>query len=237
VEVYLRNEGKGGSIRPQAVTVDASGGGARLVFNYDQLDTGTYTIHTVNPGGLQTTMGPFRIAFKKSLDINAALGYQPMVPLYGQINDLLGINFFPQGSYGRLSFVPLKQRWGYLGMEIEPFWTRLYKAQDYYEVLAQVAGGALYGLYQWHFPNRVMALSVRAGGGIYSVLNYHLVYRGGETKPIQVLIPMIAAGVSFQWFIRKPLFVEAGADYLHLFSIERPMPGYIRPFVGAGWQF
>jgi hypothetical protein len=50
-------------------------------------------------------------------------------------------------------------------------------------------------------------------------------------------VPALAAGFSFQWFIKKPFFVEAGVDFTHFFTADSPSPGYLRPFAGVGWQF
>jgi hypothetical protein len=237
-EIYLENQkAQGNLLSPQAVTVERSEGGARLVFNYGQLDPGEYTIHVVNPGGLKTSLGTFRIAFMKLVDVNISAGYRPLVPLYGRINTLFETGIFPLGAYGRLSVIPIKQRWGYVGIELEPAWNYLRVKGGEYEIQAQMAGGAVYGLYQWRFPNRVMALNFRAGGGVYSVLNYHFIYNRGDTEPITILVPAVAAGVSFQWFIVKSFFVEVGVDMTHFFAADKPQPGYFRPFIGAGWQF
>jgi hypothetical protein len=31
--------------------------------------------------------------------------------------------------------------------------------------------------------------------------------------------------------------MEAGLDFTHFFTVDNPPPGYLRPFLGAGWQF
>jgi hypothetical protein len=237
-EIYLESrEAGGGVIRPQGVRLEESENGARLVFGYDQLEVGEYAIRVVNPGGLGTSLGTFRIAFRKPVDINVSAGYRPLVPLYGETNELFGTNFFPLGVYGRLSVVPFKRRWGYMGFELEPAWSYLSARGEGYKVEAQMTGAAAYGLYQYWFENRIMALSVRIGGGLYSVLDYHFTYDRGKSDSMTVLLPAVAGGLSFQWFIAKPFFMEAGADFTHMFAVENPEPGYLRPFVGGGWQF
>jgi hypothetical protein len=82
-----------------------------------------------------------------------------------------------------------------------------------------------------------MALNFRIGGGIYSVLNYHFIYNSGTSKPITVLMPSAAAGLSFQWFATRFFFVEIGAEFTHFFTVDNPSPGYLQPFLGIGWQF
>jgi hypothetical protein len=48
-------------------------------------------------------------------------------------------------------------------------------------------------------------------------------------------------GVFFRWFFKnfreQALYLEAGAEYTHIFRrISRP-PGYIKPVLGIGWRF
>ncbi|MDR3191441.1 MAG: hypothetical protein LBT87_00065 [Treponema sp.] len=236
IDVSLRGP-QGILIKPGMVTAEQSENEVRLIFRYEQLDTGDYTIHVTNPGGLTAEEQTFRIAYKKPVDINISAGYRPPLPLYGQIHELLETTFFPLGAYSRLSVIPFKRRWGYMGFEIEPSWYFFGAAQDDYTVQAQIPGAAIYGVYQRWLTNRVMALNFRIGGGIYSVLVYHLTFNRGKTEPMTVLIPVIAAGVSFQWLVRKPFLVEAGLDFTHFFTVDDPSPGYLRPFIGVGWRF
>ncbi|MDR1970807.1 MAG: hypothetical protein LBQ46_02685 [Treponema sp.] len=237
-QIFLQNQsGRENIIRPRTVTVDRSEEEARLIFRYDQLDIGAYTIHVVNPGGLETSLENFRIAFRKPVDINVSAGYRPLVSLYGRINELLETRFYPLGAYARLGFVPFKRRWGYMGLELEPTWNYLHLEKENFETVAHLSGAVIYGVFQQRLPNRAMILHFRLGGGIYGAFDYHFIFSRGDTEPITVLFPVIAAGASFQWFVKKPFFVEAGLDFVHLFSKDSHSPGYLRPYLGAGWQF
>jgi hypothetical protein len=235
-EIFLQGA-QGTRIRPGTIIVDQPEKEVRLVFSYEQLYPGDYAVHVINPGGLETELETFRITFfRKSLDINVSAGYKPLVSCYGQINKLFEKVFFPAGAYSRLSVVPIKQRWGYIGFELEPSWNYFTAARENFTVQAHLSGGMIYGVYQKRFSNRAVAFSFRIGGGIYSVLDYYFTFDRGKTDPMTILVPA-AAGVSFKWFIRKPFFVEAGLDFTHFFTVDDPSPGYLRPFAGAGWQF
>jgi hypothetical protein len=78
----------------------------------------------------------------------------------------------------------------------------------------------------------------RLGGGVSMLYDFSIQYRS-DNAPEKSAIYFLSAGtgLSFQWFIVKPLFIEIGADYLYLFSKDKPSPIYLRPFVGLGVQF
>ncbi|MDR1219197.1 MAG: hypothetical protein LBK73_06250 [Treponema sp.] len=236
IGAYLQGQ-QGKRIIPRMARAEQQEDRVRLGFSYTQLDVGVYTIHVTNPGGLTAELGPFRIAFKKLLDINVSAGYKPTFPLYGRINELFDTAFFPIGAYIRLSVIPFKRSWGYIGFELEPSWSYFLIAREGYKIQLQMPGGTLYGVYQKWFSNRIMALNFRIGAGIHSIVGYRFIFNAGETEPMASLMPAIAAGLSFQWFVRKPFFVEAGMDFTHLFTADNPPPGYLRLFAGAGWQF
>jgi hypothetical protein len=236
IEVFLEGP-QGSRIKPESVTVGQSRNEARLMFSYGQLDMGAYIIHVANPGGLTAEIRTFKVAFRKPVDINVSAGYRPLVPLYGHINELLGRDFFPAGAYSRLSVIPVKEPWGYAGVEIEPSWSYIPVTEKKHETHAQMPGAAIYGMYRRWFSNRAMNLDFRIGGGLYSFLDYYLTFDSGSADLTITLTPAIVAGVSFQWFIKKPFFIEAGLDFSQFLTADDPAPAYLQPFAGAGWQF
>jgi hypothetical protein len=236
IEILLRGS-QGRLIEPGTIRVGQSGNEARLTFSYEQLEMGDYVIQVTNPGGLRAELQTFRIAFGKPLDINVSAGYRPLVSFYGHITELFETAFLPLGAYSRLGIIPFKRCWGSLGFELEPSWNYFLAAQEDFNVQAHISGAAIYGVYQRWFSNRVMVFDFRIGGGIYAVLDYSFTFDRGKTEPMTILIPAIAAGISFKWLIRKPFFVETGLDFTHFFTVDDPSPGYLRPFAGAGWRF
>jgi hypothetical protein len=67
--------------------------------------------------------------------------------------------------------------------------------------------------------------------------NLHFEYSRGSSESLRTLMPSLGAGASFMWFVKKPFFLEIGAEYMHFFSVDNPSLGYIRPILGGGWRF
>jgi hypothetical protein len=243
IEIYLQSQKNSRrQIVPASIIVDPQGNSAQLTFNVRRLEVGSYDVYAINPGGLESSLGTLKIAFKNPWDITVSAGYAPLLPLYGRFNKLLDTHFFPIGAYIKVDILPIKRSWGYLGVEIAPYWNYMKVSHNDdglndFTVSAHFLGGEIFALYHRVLPNEAMALNARIGGGFYSVRNYHLSFAGGETEPLTVLLPTFATGISFQWTLWRSLFVEGGLEYVHMFSVDSPQPGYLRPFVGAGWQF
>ena len=234
-EIYLRHGGR--SIVPVEKTVASSLGGARLAFNERQLTPGTYEVYVKNPGGLDTRLEGFAIAFRKPLDIYLGAAYAPLFALYGEWNKALGKTVFPLGAELRLGLVPIKRTFGYLGVELTAGWRWFSAPPEGAKMSVHALGAEVNLLYQRWFSNRVMALVFRAGGGVNLLANYHFEYPRGKTEAINILMPQAGGGVSFLWLVKKPFYAEGGINYVHWFSKDDAPPGYLRPWIGGGWQF
>ncbi len=87
---------------------------------------------------------------------------------------------------------------------------------------------------QKKLPNQTMAVTVRAGAalafqvGEINIEDYSFTTGG--------MIPQINVDASFLWFAYKKLYLEAGIGFTHLFGKE-DNSGFLRPWIGAGWQF
>jgi hypothetical protein len=237
-EIYLRLQGPDTDrIVPAQYIPSPQGGSGRLVFDMAQLTPGTYDVYVKNPGGLDTARGPFRIAYRKPVDFNVSLNYAPLIPLYGALNDFFDAPVFPLAAAARISLVPFKRVWGYLGVELVPFWTALSVKGEGYEAMAQYMGVQVNLLYQRWLSNRIMAFNFRLGGGTVFLDDLHFEFSSGTSESLRTLMPSAGAGASFMWFVDKPFFLEVGAEYLHFFSVDNPSPGYLRPIIGGGYQW
>jgi hypothetical protein len=172
-------------------------------------------------------------------DIGVSADYAPLIYLYGSLfaPDVFEDAVFPLGAAGRIYVLPIKRSWGCLGVELSASWHRLEDEKDAYTVSAQLMGARLSLLYQYRLPNRIMALNFRLGTGALLLRDFQFDYgNGGDTLDSSYLTP--AAGLSFQWFVAEPFFVEAGAVFTHILSLnDASQPGYLQPMLGAGWKW
>ena len=239
-EIYLVDSGR--IIRPQSRVIEETT--ALLVFSGVSLSTGKFDIYVRNPGGLDAQMGTFTIANKKPFDFNISLGYAPAVPLYGYLFKDADLEApFPDsvyllGAVCKISFVPVKRIWGNLGIEASASFTNLEHEREYYSTHGYLLNTHLSFLYQIYFFNKFAALGANLGAGLSTLTDFHYAYPVGEpTDLVTNIIPSAIAGLSLKVFAFKPFFLSAGADFIHAFSVESPMPGFLRPFFMAGIQF
>jgi hypothetical protein len=159
------------------------------------------------------------------------------------VEDAFENSFFPLGFAGRVSFLPLKRGraegpWHYLGPELDVSGYRLDEEKKNYTVTAQVMGVQINLLYQLWLPDRSMVLDFRFGVGITAIWDFSFDYGNGGGDSLSSAYPSLGGGISIQWFIIRRLYIEAGVDFIQLLSFSgSSSPGYLRPVVGAGWQF
>ena len=224
----------------------SEGTSALLVFDIGSLIPGEYRIYIRNPGGLDTGMGTFTIAFSRPFDLNISLGFAPLVPLYGFLFNDFTFNdftidapfpdsFYAMGAVARISFLPFKRVWGYLGLELSSSLTILEHERAYFTASTFFLNAHLGLLYQRYFFERNFAFNLTLGAGVTSLMNFHYTYPvGPQTESKTAHYISAIAGLSVKAFFFSPFFISAGVDFIHVFSPEQPMPGFIRPFAAAG---
>jgi hypothetical protein len=233
-------ERKEGAVQftPLAVHYSEDENSIELVFSTAGLALGLYDITVVNPGGLQTVYSDFQVTFRQAMDMNVSLGYIPVLPLSGYLFDTFSDLAYPISFYARLSVVPFKRLWGFIGAEFTPQISSMKTETGKYTVNGTMMTFALDGVYQWWFSNRVMAVNFRLGGGLAAVTGIRFKHKDGSaSEEVATVLPMMNAGVSFEWLVWRDLFMEAGLEYMQMFSSISPAPALMRVNVGAGWRF
>ena len=221
------------------------GTSARLEFSGVSLVLGEYSIHVVNPGGLDDSLGRFTIGNRKPFELNFSLGYAPIIPMYGYLFNDTALDapfpgsFYPLGAVVKISFVPYKRLWGNLGAEFSGSFAYLEHEREDYTTNAYLMNVHLGFLYQKYFLRRIFSFSASVGIGITSLMDFHYQYPvGPPSENITGHYPSASAELSLTMFFSRPFFVNAGANFIHVLTPEedRPMPGFVRPFITVGIQ-
>jgi hypothetical protein len=166
--------------------------------------------------------------------------YEPLIPLYGRLHELLGASFFPAGARGRFSFLSLPRGSISLGLETDISWawisSRYGNRVQEYAVSGHYLGIKLYGSAEKTL-NRRLAIRLRLGGGIFSILGFEKRAPGLKSEPVNALVPVAGGELSIRLALYKSLFADLGAEYTHFFSTGDSPPGYLRPFWGIGFSW
>jgi hypothetical protein len=250
--------GRTAVVTPLAWLPDPSGERARVVLDKASLLPGRYEIHVRNPGNLEVSLDTLKVAYYRLLDVNLMAGYAVMAPVYGKVFSLVNGSVYPLGAIMRLGINPMGRK--NIAFELEPFfftsWPSRFSEEAHalgsFDSPLLFTGFKAYGLYRVPFARDRMTFNLRFGGGLLlmNINDYAGMTGGGYgVKNGMSLVPLIGGGISFQFFVTKSLFVEAGASFTHgIIKTDDDnnsgsdddtalMPGYIDPFLGVGWRF
>jgi hypothetical protein len=237
-QIFMTGRPDQDRIMPLSIKYSEDETSVELVFPASELVQGSYDITVINPGGFRTVYHGFRSGFRQAVDINISLGYAPVIPLYGYLFNTYSSPFYPAGFYGRAQVIPYKQSWGFIGAELTPQLGIMKTKTGSHTVDGTMMGFALDAVYQWWFNKRIMALNFRLGGGLVGIFGIKFAHADGSaSRSVATILPVVNAGVSFEWIIWRNLFIDAGFEYAQTFSSHSPPPGFIRISAGAGWRF
>jgi hypothetical protein len=171
--------------------------------------------------------------------IMIAASYSPIDVLPNSyFNRTYAMQFLPVGGSLHIDFMFFEKGANFFGLELLPSYNYLSSDTKDYSVFAHLMSAHLNLLYQRWLFNKKMALAVSLGGGISYIYDFHFEYSGKRaTNAINTFFPSASGGLAFLYFINEHFFVEAGAEFLHRFSVDNSYMEYIRPAVSAGWKF
>jgi hypothetical protein len=232
--VKLRNRVNGRE-EDGAFIAEPGGDAGQAVF--PSAAAGTYDVIVENPGGLSTSLGPLRVV-PPQLDMYLSAGYEPLVPLHGQLNEILESKFYPLGFYARFGINPFAAGSFAFGAETAAGWN--YLASDYspgavnHKVTGHLADIKLHLVIQIKPGNGPLAVKLYGGGGLAAILDFKKQVQGVNAQTVNVLFPAVSAGLSLRWEFSKVFFAELSAEYLYLFSADQSNPAYLLPSAGIG---
>ena len=168
-------------------------------------------------------------------DIFLGLAWMPLFTLYGDNNRFLADNSTLLGTAARLGMVSHNTlRFINPGIELGLQWYAFNSVEN--------APMFNYLTVEVNFlaqrrVNELMAVNLRLGGGLSLLLNTSdkrsFIRQNNLNMESEALFANI--GVSFQYFVREPFFLELGVDYSHMFT--RAQTGTLRPWFGFGVRF
>ena len=237
-EIYLRSPDN--NIFPVEITI-INDGRVCLAFDNSELIAGVYEIYVRNPGGLETSENGFSIGYRKPVYIFVKTAFTPVIPIYGELNEIFGGGIFLAGA--ALSFEAISSSQSGLngGMEIAVSGNMINSASlltlNSEGVSSSLADSGTETRFvnfdlnialQKRYNFNQFAVTFRFGVGITLLEGYGDYDENG-------LFPHCNLGITGLFRIYNILYFEAGLNYSHLFT---PNPsGLLRPWLGLTWQF
>ena len=223
----------------------------KIQFDMNELDTGSYYFSATDASGLKSENSKdslFTVKFRKAVDFDVAAGYAcPVIVIGDKMKEYLNTMILPLTATAKISLMPFKRRFGYLGLGVNATYTRLLTKTDGYDLDGNyIVGNALF-IYQ--LPIRIKnksdstklrhiaTLELHGGAGISMFNNtvFHFPHNI-NSEPLNSMNLDATAGVSFQVYFTNRLYAEVGADFVMPFMKNLPM-GYVLPVGCVGWQF
>ncbi|MDR0474519.1 MAG: hypothetical protein LBH43_12705 [Treponema sp.] len=222
------------------VEVQAIGDDNYLLHSDSELLPGVNEIIIKNLDDLKTNEGVITIEKQepsegeKRINIYLCAAWVPLLPLYGGMQQVFGNEFFASGTALRFGVLYTKLTLFNPGLELSTSWYALNNVQDDSKIKMQAGVIGFNILAQKWLPNRKMAFTFRAGGGLGFQIGE--LSNGQDMYPMGGLVPQINLEPSFLWQALKQLYLETGLSYA-LFLSQNNSSGCLRPWIGIGWNF
>jgi hypothetical protein len=127
-----------------------------------------------------------------------------------------------------------RKPYGHFGAELAAAGRLMKGGIDSATVDSEIALVELNGLYRYPF-SRELYLAGRIGGGV--ALSHHAFnYDGTAGAEIASADLLVSVGLSVQYCLTRHIFLEAGADWMHVFT-NGFTEGGLTPFLSAGVLF
>lgn len=239
---------------PELLEVSDNNRKIKVQFVMDELDAGVYNFVAKDACGLTNEFNnnsKLTVKFKKAVDFNVSGGYTCPIFVFGdRMKNYLNTQVLPLSATAKITFVPIKRKFGYFGIAATATYSRLMTKTEGYELDGNYITG--HGMIVYQLPFRKVikkgknqgklrhwgTLEVHGGAGVAMFQNtvFHF-SRGIKSDPALNSLDISAiAGLSAQVFITNRLYIEAGADFIMPFVENLPW-GYVEPQICVGWQF
>jgi hypothetical protein len=165
------------------------------------------------------------------------LFYTPLITLvFSDFNEIYSTApFQPVGFMVRFTAHPFKSSlWG---LGLAPYWNFLASEIHLKSRYTHVMGGHIFSAWRIQPGGKDLYITIRAGGGLTYLSSRFDFNEGEDIEEHNAWNPSASLGVSLQSRLIGPLFLDAGTEYLHIFSQDNLVLNYLRPMLGIGWWF
>lgn len=235
---------------PELLNLGENGRTAEFYLDLRKLDVGNYYLVARDASGLESEKSNrnlLQIKFKKEVDFNISVGYSvPLILFDDTFNIYFSSSSYPISAAAKLSFLPFKRNFGYFGFGISGTYTRMNRQTENYLLDGNFITGHLNFVYE--LPLKVLDRKLRQnrhfatlelhggiGGTYFCNYKFHFPH-DIETEPLNSLNFSFLAGLSFQFYFWRRLFVELNFDYVQSFISDMDF-GIFIPSLNFGWQF
>jgi len=246
-QVFLRSSAQ--DVRP--IKIDTPNENRMTLFFDDEtLPAGVYDIYIVNPGGIESITKDFTIGYQKWVDIFLKTIYTPIIPVYGQLNEIFTGGAYFAGASFAIEFIFSKRTIITGGIEVSYSAFSLNDAlsfkSDFNGILNGFSGisdGIFFQdinfniVMQKRFFQRRMAVSFRFGAGV-------TVAKGSGTYEVNDITAHFNLSLSYIILLLNGFNLEFGADLYNYstgifagFSDGGNFSGVIKPRLAMVWQF
>ena len=221
-----------------------------LSFDDETLPAGSYEVYAINPGGLESVIGGFRVGYRKFFDVFLKASYMPVFPLYGKSKDDFPEFMYTAGFFTAVEFISSPRTMFNGGVEIS---YSSYMLSPYLTPYSDI-NNAWYGLFnnngiifndfdvnvsvQKRFNKRKMAVTLRFGLG-FSLAEYSEITEREDYDNITYdkkdFTGHINLGLSYMLLVLNIFYLDFGADFDH--HIIGNQFGIIKPRLALVWKF
>ncbi len=234
---------------PEILEHDVNNRELKVKIDLDQMDIGTYTFIARDASGLENQKNSdsqISIRFKKLVDLDLAAGYVLPVALFDDtFKTYFNTPVRPLSATAKITFIPMKHNWGYLGLGVHGSYSRIIAKNDSHTIDGNMVTAMANIVYQKPInikleggtKNRhIFTVDLHGGAGtvVLQDLTFHFPMNI-DSEPLDSYYFGIDAGASIQTYITNRIYIETGADFIYAFMSDMKL-GQILPYVCAGIQ-
>ena len=244
--------------------VNLKGDKTEIEVHFDErsMAVGVYNFTAIDASGLHSVPDKnsvITIKFKKLIDVDVSGGYMcPIILFDDTVKTYMDTMLWPVSLVGKVTFIPFKQIWGYLGVGLSVYGTRFFGAGTTatYTVDGNFFATQLNFVYQKpiYFKNKKTGRSshrltldahVGAGAIMFNGMTLHFEH-DIQSSPLNSINWSADIGGALQVYLTKRLYIETGADFIMGYvPFVDPLTGdgmdmllgTVIPSVSIGWQF